>query len=70
MGLEFKNDINPTSGHDGIQCPLVNLRIPESNCIENAMIVSGFMDEARMISKFKEKENWREICQNCKNFSF
>ena len=34
------------------------------------MIVSGFIDEIVMIEKFKQKENWREICKNCKNFSF
>lgn len=70
MGLEFKNDIHPTTGADGIKCPLVDFVIEESCCLENAMITAGFMDESSMISKFKEKENWREICQNCKNFSF
>ena len=60
MGLEFKNDINPTSGDNGIKCPLVDFIIEESNCLENAMIVSGFMDENTMISRFKEKEDWRE----------
>ena len=70
MGLELKNDINPTTGKDGIKCPLVDGMIEESNCLENAMITAGFMDESTMISKFKEKENWKEICQNCPNFSF
>ena len=70
MGFELKNDIEPAKGADGIPCPLVDLRIEESNCLENAMIVSGFMDENTMLSRFQEKENWREICRNCKNFSF
>lgn len=70
MGLEFKNDIQPTSGQNGLQCPLVDFMIEKSNCLENAMIVSGFMDENAMISRFKEKENWKEICRNCKNYSF
>ncbi len=70
MGLEFKNDVNPTSGTNGVMCPLVDFKIEESNCLENAMIVSGFMDEKTMIGKFKEKENWQEICKNCPNFSF
>lgn len=70
MGLEFKNDVNPASGANGIKCPLVDFMIEESNCLENAMIVSGFMDEISMVEKFKQKENWREICKNCKNFSF
>lgn len=70
MGLEFKNDINPATSNDGVKCPLVDLRIEESDCLENAMVTAGFMDENSMISKFKEKENWREICQNCQYFSF
>ncbi len=70
MGLEFKNDVNPTSDANGVKCPLVDFMIEESNCLENAMIVSGFIDEIVMIEKFKQKENWREICKNCKNFSF
>lgn len=70
MGLEFTNDINPTSGDNGLKCPLVDFMIEKNNCLENAMIVSGFMDENIMIEKFKQKENWREICKNCKNYTF
>ena len=70
MGLELKNDINPAGEKDGIKCPLVDLMIEESNCLENAMITAGFMDENTMISRFKEKENWRDICKNCQYFSF
>ena len=70
MGLELKHDINPTSGANGVKCPLVDFMIEESNCLENAMIVSGFMDENSMIEKFKGKENWREICKNCPNHRF
>lgn len=70
MSLEFKKDIKPTSGANGVKCPLVDFIIEESNCLENAMIVAGFMDENTMLAKFKEKDTWREICRNCKNFSF
>lgn len=70
MGLEYKNDIELASGKNGMKCPLVNFAIEESNCLENAMIVAGFMDENTMISRFKEKEDWQEICRKCKNFSF
>ena len=70
MGLEFKNDINPTSGDNGICCPLVDFEIEKNNCLENTMVTAGFMDEFSMIDKFKQKENWREICQNCKYFNF
>ncbi len=70
MGLEFKNDMNPIGDANGIKCPLVDLLIEENSCLENAMIVSGFMDENRMVSNFKQKENWREICKSCEHFSF
>lgn len=70
MGLEFKNDITPTSGEDGVKCPLVDFRIGRNNCLEMAMIAADFMTENAMPVNFKEKENWREVCKNCKNFSF
>ncbi len=70
MGLEFKNDVNPTSGADGVNCPLVDFVIEKNSCLENTMIVAGFMDEFLMVEKFKEKENWREICQNCPHHHF
>lgn len=70
MGLEFKNDIKSTSDANGVKCPLVDFMIEENNCLENAMIVSGFINENMMSASFKEKQNWREICKNCKNFSF
>lgn len=70
MGLEFKNDINPTSGQDGIKCPLVDLMIAKDKCVENTMITAGFFDENTLLDKFKNKENWREICQNCEFYNF
>lgn len=70
MGLEVKNDINPTAEADGILCPLVDIMIEKNNCLENTMVNAGFMDEFTMIEKFREKENWREICRNCKYYNF
>ena len=70
MGLEYKNDVNPTAGADGVMCPLVEFTIEKSDCLENTMVTAGFMDETIMRTKFKEKENWKEICQNCKFFNF
>ena len=70
MGLEYKNDINPTGSDRGIECPLVEFAIEKSNCMENTMVVAGFMNEFGMHEKFKTKENWREICRNCRYFNF
>lgn len=70
MGLEYKNDIDPSSGEDGVDCPLINKKILNSVCVENAMAVEGFLDDNNIISVFKEKENWKEICKNCRYFNF
>jgi len=70
MGLELKNDINPTSGQDGLKCPIVGCEIQKSICLENTMVTAGFMDENMMREEFKEKQNWREICQKCRYYNF
>lgn len=70
MGLEYKNDINPTKDDEGCSCPLVNFIIDKSDCLSTTMVVAGFMDENSMKDKFKTKENWKEICLNCQNFKF
>lgn len=70
MGLEFKNDVNPTAGEDGVKCPLIESEIKSSCCLENTMVVAGFMDENTIRENFKAKENWKEICQTCKYFKF
>lgn len=69
MGLELKNDID-TCASDGIDCPLVNGKILNDKCLETTMAVAGFMNENMISNKLKEKDNWKDICKNCKNFSF
>ncbi len=70
MGLELKNDFDLANQENGIECPLIDGKIKESNCLENTMVTAGFMKENTLFFQFKEKQNWREICRNCKYFKF
>lgn len=47
-------------------CPLVDEMIEDIDCIENRDIVDRMIVESSLPKKYKRKENWREICVNCK----
>lgn len=49
-----------------VLCPLVDEMIEDIDCIENADIADKMITEQNMLEKFKKKENWRDICKNCK----
>ena len=50
-----------------IRCPLVNNEyIDDIDCIENIDVVDGLIKDTKMPKKFKQKENWREMCSKCK----
>lgn len=51
---------------DNMICPLINELIDAGECIENQDIVDMFVKDIHLPLKYKEKENWREICKNCK----
>lgn len=44
-----------------IICPLIDGLISPADCMENQDLREESIPE-----KFKEKENWKEICENCK----
>lgn len=46
---------------DEIFCPLVEENITIDDCMENREI-----REASIPQKYKQKENWKDICKNCK----
>lgn len=50
---------------DKVICPLVDEKIDPVDCMENQAIRDEFIPQ-----KFKQKENWREICQKCKYFDY
>lgn len=49
-----------------IPCPLVDEKITPGDCIENIDIVDGLIIESSLPDQYKQKENWKEICKNCK----
>ncbi len=51
-----------------VLCPLVDSNIEDIDCIENQDVVKHLVTEKSMPQKYKQKENWREICEQCKYF--
>lgn len=49
-------------------CPLVESKIENIDCIENQDVVNHLITENSMPQEYKQKENWREICEQCKYF--
>lgn len=50
-----------------IKCPLVDEEfIDIIDCVENVDIVDELIKDINMPQKFKQKENWREVCLKCK----
>lgn len=47
-------------------CPLVDKMIEDIDCIENRDVVEGMIIESALPDKYKKKENWKNICKNCK----
>ncbi len=46
-------------------CPLIDRHISIDECMENREIKEKFIPE-----EFKEKEQWKDICQKCKYYDF
>lgn len=51
-----------------VLCPLIDSNIKDIDCIENQDVVNHLVTEKSMPKKYKQKENWREICQQCRYF--
>lgn len=51
---------------DFVKCPLVDAKIENIDCIENAEAVDGIIKKNTVPEKFKKKTDWEEICQKCK----
>ena len=56
--------------NDDIFCPLVDAKIDTGECVENTDVVRGIIKEYTMPEEYKQKENWKEICKNCKYFYY
>lgn len=59
----MKENENPNS----VKCPLIDATIEAIDCITVVDSVDGLMKDTAIGKKFKSKEAWKEICQNCEN---
>lgn len=53
-------------GNNTVLCPLIDQRINDIECIENADAVDGIIKKDSVPEKYKKLQNWEEICKNCK----
>lgn len=53
-------------GNKEVMCPLVDEMIEDVDCIENADVADQMLTDHGMPERYKRKENWREICKQCK----
>lgn len=49
-----------------VMCPLVDRNIDIADCIENVDCIDGFIVLTSLPEKYKQKNNYIEICKNCK----
>ena len=62
MNMEY-NDENIVTE---VFCPLVDEIIEDIDCIENRDIIDGCFKMSCLPKKYKAKENFKEICKQCK----
>jgi len=55
---------------DRVFCPLVDTDIEDIDCIETRDVVVGIIKDDFIPSKYKKKENWKEICKKCKYHNY
>jgi hypothetical protein len=51
---------------DTIICPMINDLIEIADCVVYSDIASGMIKDSCIPNKFKENNNWRDICYMCK----
>lgn len=49
-----------------VLCPLIEDLIEDIDCIENRDCIDGFIKLSSLPEKFKNKEDYINICKNCK----
>ncbi len=50
---------------DRVLCPLVDRDINDYECIENRDCVDGVIRLSSLPERFKQKEDFLDICKNC-----
>jgi len=73
--LAFKGgaSVSTESGYpDYVYCPLADHDIDSGDCMENRDVVAGNIMSSLshgLPEEYAVKENWKEICRNCRWFS-
>lgn len=49
-----------------VMCPLIDTEIDDVDCVENQDAADGLIIEKSVPPRFKNKSDWRLICQRCK----
>lgn len=55
---------------DKVKCPLVDSIIEDVECLETRDVVCKIIKDECIPEKFKQKENWHEICKKCKYYDY
>ena len=51
-----------------LMCPLLNfIEINDDECYETCLVSVGLLKKEAINNQFTKKENFKEICINCKN---
>ena len=48
-------------------CPLIDKKIDVAECIENVDCIDGYIALTSLPEMYKIKENYKDICKNCKH---
>ncbi len=63
-GITYKPE---SKEHTEVMCPLTDEMLGSGICAMIVGISEGLISESYLADSFKEKENWREICEHCEN---
>ena len=53
---------------DRVRCPLIDDMIEAGDCVVYSDVANEMLKDSCIPEAFKVKEDWREICKNCKYF--
>ncbi len=49
---------------DFVMCPLVDKKIENIDCVENADAADGIIKKEAVPERFKQKPEWEQVCKN------
>ena len=55
---------------DKILCPMVDKEIDDIDCIENRDVADGVITIDSIPKEYTLKQNWKDICKNCKYHNY